>query len=274
MAKDTDYVFDTWDAARALEGPGDGGHRDASRRADPHTNKWAGSTLEEVREYVRNGWDKGLVAIEVDGRDPTLSERDVPAFEFALGEDGQEVDIASWMAGDPNCMGDMRVVPLPKPLVRIGVDMSVSADVSPQQMLRVGRSVLVAVERLRAAGFPTSVDVLFSVWSTESYNHEERCTIRVKVQEAGQPIHAGLLAFWVSHPAALRRAMFALSESLGQDERDRIGFYYSSGYGKPMQGYKKAEYDEWAPSANMPDHAVAQWVRDVLSRHGLEGGAL
>lgn len=250
------HEFDTWDAAEALEAP-----RDAKTDASINTNNsWCGSSIEEARDWARHGWEAGVAGI--DPGNPILGEGEVPSFEFGLGEEGVEPDIGAFLSGEPECMGDMRRVPIAKPLVRIGIDMSVSSFVASERMMRVGKTVVMLVQRLRSAGFPTSVDVCFSVTGQGG----ARCDTIIHVQDAGQPIHEGILAFFVGNPSSLRRAMFALCETYDKQERTQFGYYNSFGYGHPANDALKADYDEWAPNANNSDATIDAWVREVLDR--------
>jgi len=248
------YEFNVWEAAEALDGDRIDG---ASRNED---DDFRGCSLEEAREYVRGGWDAG--AAEIGARNPNFRVEEVPSFEYALAEDGSEVDVAAWLSGEPMHMGDWRAVPMPKPFVKIGVDVGANCNVSTSSMLRVGRSVLSCVEQLRAMGYPTQIDAVWGI----SGSGGNRCEIKIRVQESDQPIHGSLLAFFIAHPAALRRVMFALGETLPMDVRRRFGFVRGSGYGMSGPSIWKNEYDEWAPSAERGEAAATQWVADVIGR--------
>lgn len=253
------YEFDRWDATDAMSRTGDVA-RDSSR--DPSNSGWSGSTVEKAKELVRYGWEAGVA---IDGRDAAHRIDEVPAFEYSLAEEGAEADVGAFLEGEPACMGDMRRFPLPKPLVRIGVNLSTSCVISSEKMMRVGQSILACVERLRSAGYPTVVDCVFAV---RAMGREDECFIRVRVQESDQPVAGAVLAFWVAHPSALRRVMFAMAETLPQEVRTKFGFHTGGGYGYPITrpDQLSQEYDEWAPSPNDSDEAIEQWAMGVIQR--------
>lgn len=258
---DFEKTWSTWEAADALAAakPGEAsratGH-DGYRDRD----KWAGCTWEQAVEYARRGWDNGAAALAKASANLTYDE--VPAFEYSLSDEGSEPDVAAFLAGEELNMGDMRMVPQAKPLIRIGVDMSVSYTVTAAQMRRVGESVFAAVEKLRTAGYPTEVHVIFAVRGRSG----GLCVTRIVAQDVSQPVHASLLAFFIAHPAALRRVMFALCETYSDEVRDDFGFRRGRGYGSPSSYTVKETYDEWAPSANAGELALTQWLAGLIAR--------
>jgi hypothetical protein len=254
------HYFTVWNVCDALDGTRANDGRNASGIDNDERTHWAGADLATAREYARHGWEEGAALI--GSRLPEFHVEEVPAFEYLLAEEGSEPDVGAFLAGEELCMGDMRRVPVAKPVVTIGVDMSVSANVSAAQMMRVGQSVFAVVERLRAMGYPTAVDAVFAVKARNG----DRIELRLNVQTTDQPVHGGLLAFYVAHPSSLRRAMFALAETLPTHVRDTFRFHSGGGYGSLDVGRSKADYDEWAPSAMTSEEGVAAWVADVIAR--------
>lgn len=246
---------DPWDVVEAMDGHDD----DRTRASRGSNNHWAHSTLAQARKYVRVGWESGTA--QITGRDPRYSVLDVESREFALLDEGSEPDVGAFLNGEEHSMGDWIDAVLPKPLVRIAVDIGISSAVQVEQKLRVGRSVLMCIETLRASGYPTEVDVVETVdhWSCSGTT-----TTVIHVQKADRPVHAALLAFYVAHPSAMRRAVFALQEELPVVDREARGFMNGYGYGRIISGHKAA-YDEWAPSAQNPQ-AVEAWAVDVIRR--------
>jgi hypothetical protein len=53
------------------------------------------------------------------------------------------------------------------------------------------------------------------------------------MQDFGEYINPGRLAFWAAHPAALRRCIFRYNEQQDPEIRDRLGFKDGWGYGSP-----------------------------------------
>lgn len=258
--RDFDRTFTVWDVVDAMQ-------LDKVSKIDSawlSTPDWAGATYAEALDYATNGWANGAAALTEGTAKYQIEE--TPAFEYSLSDEGAEPDVAAYLAGEELNMGDMRRVPVAKPLVRIGVDMSVSCTVSAAKMLRVGESVFAAVERLRSSGYPTQVEAFFAVTSRD---RRHSCIQRVIVQDAAQPVHAGLLAFYIAHPSALRRAFFAIVEQYSDEERRVFGFgrnHGTAGYGTPNGQTVVDEYDETAPSANASDEKLTSWLADIIER--------
>lgn len=220
---------------------------------------WAGCTWEKSVEYLTKGWKAGVAKLDVT---PTAAMHEAmrpkPLWDVA----GSEVDVASYLAGVPECMSEMVRTRRPSQVVKIGVDRSISAAVPASRIESLGRNILMLVEGLRLGGVPAEV------WACESVSGGmEVYDIGVCVQEPGRPVDVSVLAYWVAHPAALRRTIFALEELEPQHIRRTIGFGpEGGGYGFPLHDYSKPDYDEWAPSPQKPDSEIEAWVQDVLTR--------
>jgi hypothetical protein len=120
--------------------------------------------------------------------------------------------------------------------------------------------VLTAVEALRSAGVPSEVWATFTVMSKHTGNV---MTTRVLIQETGRPLDIDRLAFWVVHPAALRRVMFSVWEHEKPEVRDEFGYRRDGGYGMPTWFAGTTDFDEVAP-ANAAE--ATEWLRKVLLR--------
>jgi hypothetical protein len=130
--------------------------------------------------------------------------------------------------------------------------------VSTDDIEAVGASVLAVVERLRTAGVSSEVWAVFS-----QRGGATRYQLRVRVQEAGRPVDLDRLAFWLTHPAALRRIAFAIEEMEPTEVVNAVGFKRGGNYGFPETDPDLEFFDEYAPATR---HAVAGWLTEVLSR--------
>lgn len=257
-----------WDAAEALCGPQPTPHGN-SRLDDWERRIWTGSSLEECQRLVREGWPIGAAQLDVGDSASRIEE--VPDFKYDLGVEGVDVDVSAYLAGDPECMGDVRWLPTPKQLVRIGVDAAIDHTKKSEDLLAAGRSVFMMVEALRSRGYPTEVYVEWRSAATGYGRIGARrdirtITVQIKIQSAEQPVHVAMLAYWLAHPSVFRRSIEALVETLPIDVRRTFGFVAGGSYGSPLP-IRKDEYDEAAPSIQTHGlRGVQAWCEEVLSR--------
>lgn len=224
---------------------------------------FAGCTWEESLKYLAQGWKAGVAKLDIQ---PTAAMHEAmrpkPQWDVA----GSEVDVASYLAGVPECMSEMVRTRRPSQVVRIGVDKSISAGVSTQRIQTVGRNVLMLVEGLRLGGVPAEVWLCESV-SKGGGNGRSYYNTSICIQEAGRPVDIATLAYWVAHPGSLRRTIFALQELEPASIRREMGFGPEGyGYGYPEHNHMADQYDEWTPSPQRDDSEIQQWVEDVLTR--------
>jgi hypothetical protein len=238
---------------------------------DPLNAKWAGATWDKSKKLLTDGWKEGVARLDV-APNSRLAEALRPQILWDVA--GSECDVASYLAGVPECMGEVVRRRRPSPVVRIGVDKAISCNVSADRIMNVGRNVVVLVESLRLAGIAAEVWVCQSVgggWRIRQRNGEKkysRYDLTIQVQEAGRPIDLSRLAYWVAHPAALRKTIFALEEMEDNNVRGSFGFGgdHGSGYGMPVTNGLKDQFDEWTPSPMLSESEIQAWVTDVMTR--------
>jgi hypothetical protein len=222
---------------------------------------FAGATWEESVDLLTNGWQEGVANLDTTPL-YRMGEALRPTVTWDVA--GSECDVASYLAGVPECMGETVRRRRPSPVVRIGIDLCAPAAVSADRIFHVGRNVVVLVESLRLAGVPAEI------WACKGLDSstvagQPRLDIRVRVQEASRPVDTSRVAYWAAHPAANRRTLWAMQEQQ-EDLRSRYGFFQGHGYGRPVPNVAKADFDEWTPPRTATDEQVQAWVQDVLNR--------
>ena len=234
-----------------------------------YEDNWHGTKdFAENLQLIERGWEDGVTKLDTV---PNAKMADSLRPEMLWDVVGSDVDIASYMGGNPECMGEMVRRKRPTPVVKIGVDRVASAGVDRSKIERVGRNVLLLVESLRLAGIPAEIWACEAVagsrrkeggrYDTDSVAYD----LRVKVQDAGRHLDVSRMAYWMAHPSVLRRTFFALEELEPQHIRKCFGFD-GGHYGMPITNYAKSEFDEWAPGPNESEAHIQKWVEDVLTR--------
>lgn len=227
---------------------------------DGSQDDWAGATWDKSVKLMTNGWREGVPKLDVAARSKLAeSLRPKPVWDVA----GSDCDVAAYLAGVPECMGEIVRRRRPTPVVSIGVDRCASAYIRRDAIERVGQNVVVLVESLRLAGSAAEI------WACQAVARSGKTfDLRIRIQEAGRPIDISRMAYWLAHPAALRRSMFALEELEPAEVRKNFGFGggHGYGYGQPVKDFAKDDFDEWAPGAQSGQQELDKWIAEVLGR--------
>jgi len=184
-------------------------------------------------KYASEGWAEGLEAITRarkalgDIVKPKSTQQD-----FILREDGGSfIEVGAYCSGEPECFGDFTSPDRQTKPIRIIVNISASAFVSADSIRRRGAVIVAAIDVLEERGFMVEVLVCEAV----THGKDRRFGWRVLVKETGQNLDLDRLAFWLTHPAALRRLGFAVCELEDKRTREQFGFVIYGGYGIPAE---------------------------------------
>ncbi|UED86220.1 DUF7192 family protein [Streptomyces profundus] len=178
-----------------------------SRKKD---DEWAGGGFAEALRLATDGWVRALP--ETDVSIATLRERTGQRVRTTVLEPrwdvtGSEVDIAAYLAGEPECMIDAvpqvtttvgRVVTLLVP--------AVCAATTPNAYIQ-HRGLALAALCSAIVGAGHSVEV-WSGWASNPGG--ERHLAVARVISPSEPLDLGRLIFAMAHPAMLRRLWFAV----------------------------------------------------------------
>lgn len=140
---------------------------------------------------------------------------------------GDSVDVGRYLSNEPECMLAQSVSP--QAVVSVLVNISASAGIDARHLFNRGIALAAIIHSLQSAGRGVSLTVGESVHSDGHERHETF----IEIQRFGDYINPARLAFWVAHPAALRRCIFRYNEQQDGDVRTRFGFSWGNGYGMP-----------------------------------------
>ncbi|WP_062204274.1 hypothetical protein [Streptomyces sp. NBRC 109706] len=231
--------------------------------AEGHSRKrddaWAGADFAGALRLATDGWARALP--ETDVSIATLRERTGQRVRTTVLEPrwdvtGSEVDIAAYLAGEPECM----------------------IDAVPQLTTTVGRVVTLLVPAVCTAGTPNAfiqhrglaLAALCSaivgaghsveVWSGWASNPDgERYAAVARVISPSEPLDLGRLIFAMAHPAMLRRLWFAVWDTQPEPVARRMA---DTNYGQlPFTCYQEDLPDGVANAYVLPylDKTEEQW---------------
>lgn len=169
--------------------------------------EWHGvSTRSEVRQLAAEGWlEESEVAMEIANEAVELVRRDheLASFQPLWDVAGCEVDVARYLASEPENMIDYEIVPTSRSgrVIVLCASVAYSAAVSPENIKKRGHGIAALAFALSNLGFATELwaDMSFSDGSRKIFGR-----IRVQVKGPSDSLDPALIMFGFSHPAMLR----------------------------------------------------------------------
>ena len=236
------------------------GFSDLARSANERRNKdgssskthdlvWYGSdNFEHAQSLLVDGWDgptREIMRITDTVRE-TIGEVVKPLIQFAMNVYAPRVDIGMWATGDPNCFIECYEEDglRPERFVRLLIDSTFSAMVSPNDIITRGAAVIALCDALNLCGYSTEV---FTVCAVSS--GKDKCFSIIPVQTAGQPWDVRSAIMPLAHPSFLRRMHFGIIEGGGATVTKKFGS--GNGYGTPCGVSKGDRADELVGGADI-----------------------
>jgi hypothetical protein len=239
------------------------------RQSTNNDDKWAGGTYSAMHKYLEYGWsrDRDSVTEDVERTMDELRERlnlhlDT-GFRETYDVSGGYVDIGRYLDGEPECMVEQWVEPMPKKgkVLKVLTNITASAFIDSATISKRGRAVVVATEVLHRMGFG------LELWCGEAVKgNEDRTSEMVKIKEAGDPMDWDAVMFMLSNPMNLRRVTFALNELRDKDQKQRMGFTEYGGYGSPCEFPEEItnQFDVNMPMLRSNDFDATAFIKEIL----------
>lgn len=246
FGSDIVYRFDGFsDLARSANERRD---KDGSSSKTYDKDWYASDNFDHASSLLVDGWDgptREIMRITDSVRE-TIGEVVKPLIQFAMDVYAPRVDIGMWATGDPNCFiqcyeeDGLR----PERFVRLLIDSTFSAMVSPNDIITRGAAVIALCDALNLCGYSTEV---FTVCAVSS--GKDKCFSIIPVQTAGQPWDVRSAIMPLAHPSFLRRMHFGIIEGGGAQVIKKFGS--GNGYGTPCGVSKGDRADELVGGADI-----------------------
>lgn len=243
----------------------------ASRK--PGDKAWAGTdSFDEAMTLAREGWKEGLDRIQaLTARLEHITSSLVHKPEIQWDVAGDFADAGLFTTGVPECMGSFveseQVTAGSGKIVRILMNLSASACVDAETIMRRGAACCALVDALESAG--RSCEIVLSAASGGGWNVETY----IPVKAAGEPLEMDRMAFLLAHPSSFRRLMFSAWEHEAEDVRRANQFHLDEIYGYPAKT-KDESANIVIPEADAREHssdaAILQWIASELRAQGCE----
>lgn len=199
------------------------------RASQDAPDSWSGNvSLDEAIKLAEFGWKEGRerMSDELDMAHNATSFERLPSFDYDVA--GYMPNIPLYVSGCPSHM----MSPLGNEssmgrVVEFKVNLSTSANVSEETMMRRGASILSLIDKLEDAGMSCAITLCEY---TNASIGSGKFLIEFPIKKAGQPLDIDRCAYAMVHPSMLRKICFALTETEPKAEGG-----WSGGYGRPIE---------------------------------------
>lgn len=208
------------------------------------------SGMDEVETLVRDGWaDEMPGALNIaESAVSTVERRYEMTRPVAMFDvTGQDVDVALFLDGEPECMIDypLREVVDAGRVITLCASIATSAAVSTEAMIRRGSAVVALALALDRCGYGVEIFLDWSNTTMGGPRNKPTESMRVPIKLANDHLDAERILFALAHPAMLRVLAFAAADDYPQDVRDA--------HGNTEHGWQGIPSD---PHENMPEGTI------------------
>lgn len=188
-------------------------------------DSFSGDTYEGC---IKKAWygDKEILKAVRESRDQIVRELNDTTFvqDWQYSESGAGVDVAKFVTGQPDCMFD--VLPTEKKSITIGINFAYSWSYSHAQVIAAGAAVFIIAEWFHRNRYNVRI-----VGDEVCTRNNKYYWLSFPIKEYHQPFDTGRIAFILAHPGFLRKVIFAVNDSTGDECREAFGFHSGAGYG-------------------------------------------
>ena len=231
--------------------------------------EWCGGikTVKQASQTMVSGYDDVLPRITSirDKVRERVGSIDTAVFRAENNVYGTRLDMGSYLADSPTCFLDFYEDPDKRTtkFVRILVDTTFSAMVSPEHIKTRGAAVVALCDTLNLCGYTTEVWAVStnggSRWGSDVKGNE--LAIMLPVQRVGEPWDVRSAMYPLAHPSFLRRTVFGVMESMTESERETFGV--GRGYGSVIECTKGSLADMHCGGADIICTTREGDIRDI-----------
>ncbi len=213
-------------------------------------------------KYARFGWQEQ--AKRFNQLMLSMATKTVPPDNWNYAVSGAYVDVALYLEGEPECMVEFESEP--DKMIEVMVPISTMASIDAEYMFNRGSAIASIVYSLLCSSYKVRLEVVECIG--ESW---DRHLTRIVISEFGDILDPARFAYWLVHPAALRRSIFRLNEQNSEELRENFGFYEGGGYGSP-RNYPKDQIPDGAlyfpiiDSDNYYDYATPASAKEAVHK--------
>ncbi|WP_410675355.1 hypothetical protein [Amycolatopsis sp. cmx-4-68] len=196
---------------------------------------WHGvSSVEQARKLASVGWlneSDSAMDIATESIESIEREHEISSFRPAWDVAGCEVDVARYLANEPENMIDYEISPTTRSgrVITVCASVSYSSAVSVGSIKRRGHSVAALAFALSKLGFAAE---LWADVSVRGKDGKSFGRMRVQVKGPNDALDPALIMFAYSHPAMLRAIVLPVMHEMPQRFQEALNVGRT--YGEPV----------------------------------------
>lgn len=264
-----DSLAEFTDYSRSLED-----HRTSRMKADKGKGPYFGAatSMAELHEMADKGMAReGITALALADEKVKAVTREMEDQQFRTIWDvsGADVDVARFLAGEPECMMDYVAAPdsAAQPVVTLVVNVAVHCGITDEAFITHGSALVALAEAIDAVGLQSEIWADFTIVNSGN-TRSGRFAIRLKSGHG--PLDAGALMFTLTHPAMFRGMVLNAMHAWPEQWRNDMGV--GTFYGYPTRKeLHMADYPEgtiYIP-AIQSNREAGTFVDEALHKLGL-----
>jgi hypothetical protein len=236
---------------------------------DAYRTKFTGAeSFEAAAQLAVHGWQDGLKKVSNAKKLVKIpSNMNAPQITPRFDEEGDEVAVDRYLAGEPDQWVSFPLAPTPQrgKICKVILSACASGSFSADQLIRRGAVACALIDALETAGVRCEVELqaTFSErcpkdWAnpippdfSDPASTNAVLSDLITLKQAQDPLDMERLVYWLAHPSALRRFFFRALE----DRPPAIFEKFSCGYGMP---------------ADLPPPADCIFIGAMISADGAE----
>lgn len=202
------------------------GSEQSKRQVEKDDDFYGCPSWNYMQAVVKNGWTKGRASISASldevyaGNSASRSDGSYADYDVS----GDYPDIDRYLAGDPEHMISYGSHIAAKPVIKLAVNVTASADIPANHLINRGSAVVALVDAIEGNG--NSVELT----AVETSSRKNCIAVyAVALKKAGEVLSIDDIAFGLGHPDMLRRIFFSIMERDPWTE----GRGYVNSYGSP-----------------------------------------
>lgn len=188
---------------------------------------------DDAFRLARDGWqskqDEAINIAEEAIRE-IETEMDIDRWEPVWDVTGGAVDIGQYLAGEPECMMEYPVTPIPSTgrVVTICTSVAASGSIDPEELISRGTMIAGLAMMLERMGYNTEI---WADLSVEGFRTGHKLEERILVKSARDMIDPSRILYAIANPSMLRIIGFAAMHGLPYEWQRSLSV--GMGYGMP-----------------------------------------
>lgn len=235
---------------------------------------WHGTvSRDEALTLATKGWSEPLDDVLAAARHVTIKRMTslVPVYEPSEESGDGGIDVDAYLAGEENVYVTSTVSEHEssgRGSVRLIQEPCVSAGMSTDSIIQRGAIIAATVWALERAGVRVSLEyrsLVSTGWSRSMTDRTGNVHVYCPIKAFGEPFDLRRLMFWIGHPSASRRAIFAAVYRVTGSVTGDVGWSSS----RPPMPARAVDI----PALHLRDlPTIEQWLAQVCTAAGITYG--